>query len=708
MHTVPPSPHRRTRTAQCHLLIGFLMTMFALLPVLKAAERPFIIVSVGDSVGSGEGAPDIPRKYEPNPNFNPVKWSVNADFDPSPLIPNPNYDPSPGEINVKYDPSPKRINPNFQPFPVPDVLRPLLPSFPPYNPTLLQDNPNYSPTLFTPNPSFDPLPVLDNADFDPNPLSDTKNPDYDPEPWLITEAVWDSEPDHRSKWAGPAQAARELIQRHPEVDVRFMHLAKSGANIQAVKTQVETALAETGGRIDVLMISAGGNNVGTGGFGTLIEDVIQSAGQGTPPSQNVILNAVIRASFSVMAALFDDLAVTIDSGDVGEVFITEYFDMTRNSDGSFAFPEADWVYNSIIVPLNRTIAAAARRHGWHYVGGIADQFQGHGYFASPILELEPPVLVNPDFNPLPSLPNAEYDPFAKLPNPHYNPVRSLPNLNYNPVRNKPNLQYDPLPSIPNPHYNPLERIPNPKYDPVKEIPVDPLCFIPGVCPFKANPNYDPRLTLPNPSYDPRLTIPNPSYDPRLTVPNPDYDPSLTVPNPDFDDRLTVSNPNYDKRLTLPNPNFDPKLTTPNPAYQDPATFWTAEVEYGQPLPPGLHWVVRVEDSFLLQGDKYGSVHPNYWGHAVFRDRLVEDIERTVSIPPRLDPPTITSIERLGDVIRLHVDAAFPSDRLFVESSRDLDRWQEDSVTFEESPEGSWYVDYEVSEAVQRYFRVGCR
>lgn len=41
---------------------------------------------------------------------------------------------------------------------------------------------------------------------------------------------------------------------------------------------------------------------------------------------------------------------------------------------------------------------------------------------------------------------------------------------------------------------------------------------------------------------------------------------------------------------------------------------------------GDHWVVRYEESFAIQGDKEGTMHPNQAGHGVYRDRFFDALQ----------------------------------------------------------------------------------
>ncbi len=632
---------------------------------MEAAERTYTVVSVGDSVASGEGNPDVPQTVAPNPNFNPVRFLPNADYDPVPEIPNRNYNPVQRVTNPDYDPVQRIINPNYQPYTVPVILRPLLPNFPPYDPNLTIPNPNYDPNLTKPNPAYDPDRLVPNPDYSPNLFSDIPNPAYDPIPYVVTApAQWVKEADHRSNLAGPALAAAALKAAHPGLDISFLHRAKSGANAEVVSGQIDKALEETGGRIDVLIISVGGNNVGEGGFGTLIGSCVESLGAGQRCSQNVELNETIRASFEAMPGEFARLATHIRRCEVGAVFITEYFDLTRGSDGEFcadlsspipgaSFEEMQWTYEKIVVPLNAAVKAAADAHGWHYVGGIAERFRNHGYCADRNIDLRP-KLPNSNYDPRMRVPNFDYHPVERLPNPNYNPVQNIPNLHYNPVQNKPNTNYDPV-----------ERIPNPRYQPIPALP-----------------NYDPRVTIPNPDYDTRLTVSNPAYDPRLTIPNPDYDPALTVPNPD-----------YDPNLTKPNPGYSPNLIVDNP-------------DFGLVPVNGENWVVRLEESLVVQGDKSGTAHPNAKGQAVYRDRLVEEIER-VGIENLFRCPRIRRIDISGSSIRLLVESDYASDRIEIQSASSLNQtpWDTPPATLRILGDQTIEAELGHSDTVANFFRV---
>ncbi len=646
------------------LLISLIAAALAA-PTNLQAQRPFTIVSVGDSVASGEGNPDVPQEIALNQAYNPIPFLPNLAYDPLPQIPNRAFDPFPERINPNYDPRPRIINLSYQPFGVPAFLAPLLPDFPAYDPNLTKPNPNYDPDLKMPNPAYDPDPLVSNPDYNPDLFTDIPNPEYDPNIYTTNRpAIWAKEADHRSNLAGPALAAAELMMNHPAQNISFFHRAKSGANISDISTQIDKALTEAGGRIDVLMISAGGNNIGGAGFGKLFEDVLESVKGGQRPSQDPELNTRIAVGFTTMSNEFTRLATHIRRCEVGEVFITEYFDLTHGSDGEFcidfdsgipgvAFEEMKWAYERIIIPLNQTIQSAAAVNGWHYVGGIAEGFRNHGYCADRDVDARP-ILPNPDFDPRQNIPNRDYNPIERIPNEAFNPVQNLPNLNYNPVQWKPNRNYDPRANIPNPDFN-----------------INPL-----------SPDYDPRITIPNPNYDNRLLVLNPGYNPNPTIPNPDYNPDLTGPNPDYDNRWTVPNPNYNPNLTISNPDFDPV-----------------------PL-DGENWVRRVEESYLLQGDKEGTAHPNGRGQEFYGQRLVEEIS-AVGLENILLCPEIVSIERGNSSIRFSLSSEYPAESLKLQSASDLANfiWTDESAGISDLGDGMMGAHIEAGSEGVRFFRV---
>jgi len=219
---------------------------------------------------------------------------------------------------------------------------------------------------------------------------------------------------HRSSFAGPAQAAAEFDKTN---DVTFIHIACSGAlqgneepgdrewpgyargQIGKIDLQLEW-VRERVPRIDVLLISAGANNV-AGGFGSVVTKCLLS-NPFTPCSDDATFRQGLRESIAGLTERYGFLQQMLERGDEDQapsvVAITEYFDPTRDANGDFPGPlvsvscglgaigPAEWqfLYDEMVVPLNNQVRAAADLHGWHYVGGIADAFRTHGYCASPL------------------------------------------------------------------------------------------------------------------------------------------------------------------------------------------------------------------------------------------------------------------------------------------------------------------------------------
>ena len=76
------------------------------------------------------------------------------------------------------------------------------------------------------------------------------------------------------------------------------------------------------------------------------------------------------------------------------VYLSQYFDSTRDENGrtcdplirvpgkgTFAKDEAAWAYSDVLVPLNKAVAAAVKKHGWRLISGAQEAFRQHGYCA---------------------------------------------------------------------------------------------------------------------------------------------------------------------------------------------------------------------------------------------------------------------------------------------------------------------------------------
>ena len=208
---------------------------------------------------------------------------------------------------------------------------------------------------------------------------------------------------HRTAVSGPALATGGLKSTNPTSGITFIHVACSGADIGDARIQLrdarkalERARIDAGGlpggdpiNVDVLLISAGGNNI-QGGFGNLVQACA------FPFSDCSTLD--LSDDFAAMPGQYQLLADSIvnpiegSRGTVSKVYISEYYDATRDQFGDFptllncplgGLEQDEWefLYNDMIVPLNDAIAAAAAAHGWHVAGGIESAFRTHGYCA---------------------------------------------------------------------------------------------------------------------------------------------------------------------------------------------------------------------------------------------------------------------------------------------------------------------------------------
>ena len=240
---------------------------------------------------------------------------------------------------------------------------------------------------------------------------------------LKHDAAWTDRRCHRSKNGVQVLAAKELERRDPHTSVTFRHVACSGASIYEgadgdggivrpyrgidrrtkdkpafLRSQVDVVQDAVGKRrIDLLLLSAGANDLG---FGAIIEDCLNTANcakKGNKmrtrtedrlakelPKRYALLAQVITARFAPRS-----------------VIVGEYPDPTHKANGTICNPllnapslervkgtitvtEARWAYDGVVKPLNRLIRATAntyRADGWSAVTGIEGDFRTHGYCA---------------------------------------------------------------------------------------------------------------------------------------------------------------------------------------------------------------------------------------------------------------------------------------------------------------------------------------
>ncbi|WP_336364754.1 SGNH/GDSL hydrolase family protein [Halalkalicoccus salilacus] len=227
--------------------------------------------------------------------------------------------------------------------------------------------------------------------------------------------VWVEPGAYRSFRAGPALAAKQFEDPSEGDLVTFLSYASSGAEIEdgllgaqhewqdgGQLDEVERAIGDRS--IDALLLSIGGNDVGfADGLKELLYRVDKSQSKTVRETEAKIKGLIHDTG--KQPAKFDRLAARIKELDPEQVFITEYptahFDRDDGAvdGGCGAFnldlPERITGIPSVVLPrisksdakqikrlgvkLNEAVEKAADRHGWTYVDGIEEGFEGHGY-----------------------------------------------------------------------------------------------------------------------------------------------------------------------------------------------------------------------------------------------------------------------------------------------------------------------------------------
>ncbi|HVD40652.1 MAG TPA: SGNH/GDSL hydrolase family protein [Solirubrobacterales bacterium] len=213
---------------------------------------------------------------------------------------------------------------------------------------------------------------------------------------------WLDRPCHRSAAAGFQQAANQLGKVDRRRSITFVSLACSGARIDAgllgpydgielepggapylpqVDRLRELAGGDEGPAVDAVLLSVGANDVRFSGV------VKQCA---LPGDCQAASKRAIEPRLRALGGSYDELGEALAEAAPGApVYITEYFDPTHDEFGDFCrdgpglttHEEAQWAYEELLRPLNRKVREAAERNDWQAVGGIAADFEHHGYCA---------------------------------------------------------------------------------------------------------------------------------------------------------------------------------------------------------------------------------------------------------------------------------------------------------------------------------------
>jgi lysophospholipase L1-like esterase len=248
---------------------------------------------------------------------------------------------------------------------------------------------------------------------------------------------------HRSTVAWPALAALALEHADPGTSVTFLSVAATKAQVTAgllgpqpnvsPVSQIDQVAALVGERrIDLLLVSVGGNDIGFARivrglvdadrladpvcYATDLQNVWDAASDGDWNRDSALRFALpwgvgcravrvtgrpVLPGLQGLPAELDRLAEAIAVRlDPAAVYLMEYPDPTGASAGEaacgeivgdvtppFRFHEIDRAemaagWARVVEPLNRILAEAAARHGWEFVGGASAAFAaGHGYCA---------------------------------------------------------------------------------------------------------------------------------------------------------------------------------------------------------------------------------------------------------------------------------------------------------------------------------------
>jgi lysophospholipase L1-like esterase len=229
----------------------------------------------------------------------------------------------------------------------------------------------------------------------------------DPDPQLKKE--WLNPNCHRSAAAGFQQAANLLGKVDRRRSITFVSLACSGARIDKgllgpyAGIEPLPAGAEYLPQVDRLAEIAGRRPAGDGA--RAVDAVLLSVGANDLHFSEVVKRCARlddcrepakRALAPRLDALdgdYDELGAALEKAAPDTpVFVSEYFDPTHDQYGNFCqygptgrilftHKEVQWTYEELLRPLNRRIREAAARNEWQHIGGIATEFERHGYCA---------------------------------------------------------------------------------------------------------------------------------------------------------------------------------------------------------------------------------------------------------------------------------------------------------------------------------------
>ena len=231
-----------------------------------------------------------------------------------------------------------------------------------------------------------------------------------PWPWS-DNSRWQDRQCNRTAKAGPALAAADIEQRDPRQSVTFVHLACSGATVwgpdhstggllspyEGINPSEGTLLAPQldqleqiarGREVDAVFISIGANDLA---FSKVVAGCLTNFGCYEDDED---IAAEFDRRLADLPLHYEWLDRRLEELGIDDVYITEYFDPTVDHRGAWNLSctanlgqaglsdsETRWAADHVMGNLNGSVREAALRHGWHFVGDIAERFHGHGYCA---------------------------------------------------------------------------------------------------------------------------------------------------------------------------------------------------------------------------------------------------------------------------------------------------------------------------------------
>lgn len=229
-------------------------------------------------------------------------------------------------------------------------------------------------------------------------------------------AHWSSVPCHRSVNNGRRMAS-DRINDMAGASTTFVDFSCAGAQIDAGLIGSMTSVApQTPGatitsqidrvatwqsqhnnqKIDILLISIGGNDVG---FGSVVKDCMLPSNCTTGTAVTTAIDRIQNFLPDALGRLDTQIRQRLN---VGKIYITEYSNPFLEEDGSFcgdfddfftpsgdllgiamrfiSSQESQFLHNHFLGPLNNTLKTFAGQHtGWRFVAGVHDTFGPHGF-----------------------------------------------------------------------------------------------------------------------------------------------------------------------------------------------------------------------------------------------------------------------------------------------------------------------------------------